>query len=599
MPARLKLRLQPAILDMAPEAPQPGRGLPIPGMLVASFFTHDDQQLALRRLPRAGVSAIEPISDTDLIIDLEASEDPIEAFLTIAERQGLRSLQEKTVESLSNDLARNTIADLAVAEPPEGLGLTGAGEIVAVSDSGLDTGDLDTLHLDFRGRVRDIWSLPLSFTWRRRVLDPNSDDGAADIYSGHGTHVCGSIMGNGARARVLELDPQVMGTAPGAELVFQAIDQTANWNQRGKLYWLTVARHPAPAHGLFGIPENIQVLFERAYEQGARIHSNSWGGGEYGGYNNHSRNVDQFMWVHKDYLVVVAAGNEGNNTNPIGAPGSVLSPGTAKNCLTVGACQNDRFGGSQDRLAEFSGRGPCATGRRKPDVIAPGTFVLSTRSRQISSFGWRRFGDAAQDYMYNGGTSMATPLVAGCAALVREHLRNTPIGSDPSAALVKAVLIHSAQYHESAGPHLTSAPWADNEQGWGRVDLKTVLRPDAPIQVLFFDETNGLTTGQERVFTIQVTDADAPLRMTLVYTDFPGEDLINNLNLFANDPNGLFFVGSDFANTGAPDGDNNVEGIVIPNPAIGTWSIRVVASNVPEGPQDFALVVSGDGVQSV
>ena len=72
---------------------------------------------------------------------------------------------------------------------------------------------------------------------------------------------------------------------------------------------------------------------------------------------------------------------------------------------------------SVDHLAAFSSRGPCQTGRRKPDVVAPGPLP-STRSSKIAgnNFGWAAYPPSKDDYMYDGGTSMATPLVAGAAS---------------------------------------------------------------------------------------------------------------------------------------------------------------------------------------
>ena len=66
---------------------------------------------------------------------------------------------------------------------------------------------------------------------------------------------------------------------------------------------------------------------------------------------------------------------------------------------------------------------------------------------------------------------MATPLVAGCAAVTRQYLRETEGIANPSAALVKAVLIHSARYLQYRYAHASSTAWTDNEQGWGRVDF--------------------------------------------------------------------------------------------------------------------------------
>ena len=118
----------------------------------------------------------------------------------------------------------------------------------------------------------------------------------------------------------------------------------------------------------------------------------------------------------------------------------------------------------------------------------------------------------------------------------------------------------------------------------------------SPVRVLFVDHIEGLNTGDMSLFELTVNDPSVPLRMTLVYSDYPGEYLVNNINLFAFAPDGTYFVGNDFQGTGRPDADNNVEGIIVENPVTGTWSLRVIASEVLQGPQDFALVVSGGGV---
>src|SRR5207244_6323513 len=167
--------------------------------------------------------------------------------------------------------------------------------------------------------------------------------------------------------------------------------------------------------------------------------------------------------------------------------------------------------------------------------------------------------------------SMATPLVAGAAMLVRQYLREKAGISKSSAALVKAAMIHSANYRKYRYSDASSAQWADNEQGWGRINLRELLAAGPPTNVLFFDEDQKLATGEESTLNLNITDPSVPLRVTMVYSDYPGAALTNNLNLIVTGYNGQFFLGNDFAGTGTPDALNNVEGVRIANPATGRW----------------------------
>ncbi|MEA3276495.1 MAG: S8 family serine peptidase, partial [Pseudomonadota bacterium] len=255
-----------------------GRKQPLPGILTASFFTAEDRKRAKRHLQRQGIRALTETGDSALIIDFTGIADVAVAVQTVAALAGLRSLAEKHVKKLFNDVARQVIASGVIDANPNSLGLTGSGEVVAVADSGLDTGDATTIHADFLGRVRDIQSFAIVPFWSSMLNNPAGDDGPADLHSGHGTHVCGSVLGNGVRSQTLGLDP-IEGTAPEAELVFQAIEQTMDWNQQGVFFWLFKIGRKPPPNGLFGIPDDLGDLFQPAYDQGARIHSNSWGGG--------------------------------------------------------------------------------------------------------------------------------------------------------------------------------------------------------------------------------------------------------------------------------------------------------------------------------
>ena len=229
----------------------------------------------------------------------------------------------------------------------------------------------------------------------------------------------------------------------------------------------------------------------------------------------------------------------------------------------------------------------------KPDVVAPGTFILSTRSRKLSP------GDTAWApyppnnlYFYMGGTSMATPLTAGAVALLREFLREWVGYESPSAALVKASLILGAVklrgYSSRREVH-------DNHQGYGRVDLDAIVAPPHPTVVYFIDDRWGLATGQSDEFKFDVRSSAVPLRGALAYSDYPGEALVNDLNLMLRSPTGRSYVGN--GRPGGPlqlDSTDNTEVVQINNPVQGKWIVRIVASSVPHARQDYAFVVSGN-----
>jgi subtilisin family serine protease len=244
-----------------------------------------------------------------------------------------------------------------------------------------------------------------------------------------------------------------------------------------------------------------------------------------------------------------------------------------------------------DQVVAFSSRGPTLDGRVKPDVVAPGTFILSTRSRKIStsSHGWSAFPPSSR-YFYMGGTSMATPLCAGAVACLREFLRREVRIAHPSAALLKACLVLGAQKLRGYSP---AGQVCDHAQGYGRVRLDALVDPPGGVSLYVHDDAVGLRTGGADPFEFEVRSSAAPLRIALAYSDFPGERLINNLNLLVTSPGGRTHVGNGRGTSLAPDPRNNVEVVHVARPERGRWKVRVVASDVPEGPQDYALAASG------
>jgi subtilisin family serine protease len=609
--------------------PPPGAERVVNTFLVR-FFEEDDLEQALPRIQELGgmAGSYEP-GATVITVNFRPDSTGMAVKVgQLARLHGVKTIEPFTLRQLFNNVALR----LMDAEPiiqGNSLALSGRGEIVAVADSGLDTGNPQTIHEDFAGRVTAIYSWPVAGDWGAVVTNVGEDDGAADARSGHGTHVAGSVCGNGA-ASASAPEGAIRGLAAEAELVFQAVEQRLAWTDAYRRdFYRRYGRYPS-AYGLAGLPADLRGLFQQAYDAGARIHNNSWGGGDFGAYDHYAETVDRFMWEHKDMLILFAAGNDGVDADADGAvdQGSITPPGTAKNCLTVGAAEslrtrggyqntygrlwpgfyptdplrNDRPSDCADHIAAFSSRGPTRDNRIKPDLVAPGTNIVSTRSQALGAgnHGWGRYDPLPDEYMFNGGTSMATPLVAGAAAVARQYLRRARRRRKPSAALLKATLIHAAIYRAERPAAAADERINDFAQGWGRLLLASILTPQPPVRVRWYDYQRGLNTGESTAVSCRVTDPSAALRITLAWTDYPGSaghypTLVNDLDLIVTSPSGQVYYGNcrvGQADCG-PDRANNVERVVIRQPERGVYRIRVRAFNAPRGRQDFALVYSG------
>ncbi len=601
----------------------------VPMIFSLRFFEPEDVIHALPKIREVGGTPSDPAPGST-VITVSFEPDDIAAKVTqVATLHGVRSVEPYALRQLHNDIAAGLMGAKEVIAPA-GLGLSGRGEIVGVADSGLDTGNPATIHPDFTGRIAAIRSWPVASDWASIVTNAGADDGPTDARSGHGTHVTGSVCGNGTLSRSVQPDP-VRGLAFEANLVFQAVEQTLKWTDAYRQdYYRRYGGYP-PDSGLAGLPADLRLLFQQAYDAGVRVHNNSWGGGDFGAYDDYAEAVDRFVWEHKDFLILFAAGNDGVDANRNGVVDnrSVTPPGTAKNCVTVGAAESVRLeGGYQsaygrlwpsdyptnplksdkpsdnaDDIAAFSSRGPTLDGRIKPDLVAPGTNVLSVRSQALPAGadpGWGAWPKMPGKYMFDGGTSMATPLTTGAAAVVRQFLRRVQRRANPSAALVKATLIHAAQYRAYRHAPPANNTMYDFAQGWGHLDLHSVLAPASPVQARWYDGRSGLNTGESWRWSAWIADASVPLAITLVWTDYPGSpgtspNLVNDLDLVVTAPSGAMFYGNGLPGQagGQPDRTNNVERVIIPMPETGRYTIRVRAFNVLRGPQEFALVYSG------
>ena len=470
------------------------------------------------------------------------------------------------------------------------LGLNGRAQIIGVADTGISQGKLDnTLHFDLEGQILKGYSVGLfGKTW--------------EDFIGHGTHVAGSLVGNGAIS-----GGKIQGVAYGARLVAQSL--------------ITGFNNMLP-------PANIQSTFEKAYNDGARIHSNSWGVPfSNGAYENYSASIDAFMWGHMDFLPVFAVGNDGGDLDKNGVidEDSLSSPSVSKNCLAVGASENVVYeGGIQKKwgkllggdekwsqlpisedlvsdnangVAAFSSRGPTQDGRIKPDVVTPGTNILSLRSSHPDASAlWGAF-DA--HYVWGGGTSMSTPIAAGTAALVRQHYQDIENLDYVSSALVKATLMNGAfdMYPGQFGDiEKKEIPYnrPNVHEGWGRLDVDNTLLS----HFLYWDEKKGIGLNEEKVYKIKVSDVKKSLKITLAYTDYPSsssafKNLVNDIDLEVADAKGKIF----YPNGGTTaDRLNNIETVDILKPTVSEYLVKIKGFNIPNGKngkQPFALVASG------
>ncbi|MFJ5262865.1 S8 family peptidase [Streptomyces sp. NPDC088387] len=382
-------------------------------------------------------------------------------------------------------------------------GFDGKGVKIAVLDTGVDT-----THPDLK----------------TQVVESKNFTGAADASDkyGHGTHVASIAAGTGAKS-----GGKFKGVAPGATILNgKVLDDTG-----------------------FGDDSGILAGMEWAAAQGADIINMSLGQEDTPGIDPVEGAVNRLS-AEKDVLFAIAAGNAG--------PQGLGSPGSAEAALTVGAVDD------KDELADFSSTGPRLDGAIKPDVTAPGVAITAASAK--GSLLASQFGENPAGYLTIDGTSMATPHVAGAAAILKQQ------HPDWTYTELKAALTASTK----------GGKYSVFEQGSGRIQV------DKAIKQTVFAEPVSVSFGTQ---SWPHTD-DTPVTKKLTYRNTGTAAVTLNLASTATNPKGQ----------AAPAGFFKLGATKVTVPAGGTASVDVTVNTKLGGTVDgaySAYVVATGGGQTV
>jgi len=584
-----------------------------------------------------------------------------DSLVPLAQLASVQRIEVAHPRALMNDLARLRVGVSTNAfTNTTYLDLSGKDILVNINDAGVDAE-----HPGLAGRVSTSGTNAFVLT------DPE----------GHGTHVAGTVAGNGARS---EDSTNVVGSLTNALFAGMATN--------AEIYVLPIDLATGPlVSDIYLQEEAATEYYVRRSRTNLFVSNNSWNYPasrvydlEAASYDAATRDALPDVPGTQPILFVFSAGNRGsgNNNGLGGMAGTISSPATAKNVITVGALEQLRLitnayyvtntiegttnvvvltnmpfytlTDSDNEVASYSSRGNVGIGREgtsgrfKPDVVAPGSFLVSARSgawnledhwpTNAPEFPLLSELDAgvAPEYRYETGTSMAAPVVSGMLALMQEFFEKT-LERGYSPALLKALLLHGSRsvnsdYNLDVGKVL-------NLQGWGLPNLTNNLpeemssEPESTWSLrLFADpQTNLLATGESHTWMVNISSNAqfVPFRATLVWTDPPGNPgaaikLVNDLDLIvSNLTTDEVFYGnyitndSDFSsprdtNT-APviDFVNNVEKVIMPprEPSTGEVvnlsvtvrakrvNVNTLTANTNAVVQDYALVFSaGEGL---
>ncbi|MEU2775288.1 S8 family serine peptidase [Streptomyces sp. NPDC007162] len=382
-------------------------------------------------------------------------------------------------------------------------GYNGKGVKIAVLDTGVDT-----THPDLKDQV---------------IASKNFTTAAdASDHFGHGTHVASIAAGTGAKSH-----GKYTGVAPGAKILNgKVLDDTGSGDDSG-----------------------ILAGMEWAAAEGADVVNLSLGGYDSPEIDPLEAEVDKLS-AEKNILFAIAAGNDG--------PQSIGSPGSAAAALTVGAVDGN------DKLADFSSTGPAADGSIKPDVTAPGVDITAAAAK--GSVIDQEVGENPPGYLTISGTSMATPHVAGAAAILKqEH-------PDWGYQELKSALTGSAK----------GGKYTPFQQGTGRIAV------DRAIKQTVLAQPSSVNFGVQQW---PHTD-DTPVTKQLTYRNVGTKAVTLSLTSSATDPKGA----------AAPAGFFKLDATKVTVPAGGTASVGVTVNTKLGGTLDgaySAYVTATGGGQSV